>query len=86
VVNYPASTLLLTSVRRINSDSLKFSGNLCIREVTKSISFFAHCKNGTFKTRFIFNRHDWNIAYKGSWVNKTLVDSDVELTIELVMQ
>lgn len=83
VVHYPISTLKLTRVQKIKNDSLKISGNLKIREVTKNIEFYAYHKNGKFRTNFRFNRLDWNIAYEGSWADKTLVDKDVELTIEI---
>lgn len=84
VTNYPLSTLELTSVHQTKNDSLKVSGNLTIREVTKNIEFFAHQKGGNFKTTFIFDRLDWNIAYEGGWADKTFVDKDVELAIEIV--
>jgi polyisoprenoid-binding protein YceI len=83
VVNYPISTMKLTNVQKIKNDSLKISGNLTIREVTKNIEFFAYHKDGMFRANFTFNRLDWNIAYEGSWADKTLVDKDVELTIEI---
>lgn len=86
VKHYPLSTLEFTSVHRIKNDSLKISGNLTIREVTKNIDFFAHQKDGNFKTIFTFNRLDWNIAYEGSWADKTLVDKNVELTIRIVKE
>lgn len=86
VAHYPTSTLKLTNVQKAKNDSLKISGNLTIRKVTKNIEFFAHHKNGVFKANFTFNRLDWNIAYEGSWADKTLVDKDVELTIEIVIE
>lgn len=86
VINFPFSTLELTSVHQTENDSLKVSGNLTIREVTKNIEFFAHQKGGNFVTIFTFNRLDWNIAYEGSWADKTLVDKEVELTIEIVVE
>ena len=86
VTHYPTSTLELTTVQKTKNDSLKISGNLTIREVTKNIEFFAYQKGGNFKTIFTLNRIDWNIAYEGSWADKTLVDKDVELTIEIVME
>lgn len=86
VTNYPLSILELTSVHQTKNDSLKISGNLTIREVTKNVEFFAHQKGGNFRTNFTFNRLDWNIAYEGSWADKTLVDKDVELTIKIVTE
>lgn len=52
VIHYPTSTLELTKVQKTKNDSLKISGNLQIREVTKNIEFFAHQKGGNFKTIF----------------------------------
>lgn len=86
VTHYPISILELTKVQKTKNDSLKISGNLTIREVTKNIEFFAHQKDGSFKTIFTFNRLDWNIAYEGSWADKTLVDKDVELTIQIMIE
>lgn len=86
VIHYPLSTLELTSVQQLENDSLKISGNLSIREITKNIEFFAHQKKDIFNTQFTFNRLDWNIAYEGSWADKTLVDKEVELTIEILMK
>jgi polyisoprenoid-binding protein YceI len=84
VAYYPLATLELTGVHQTKNDSLEVSGNLTIREVTKNIIFFAHQKGGNLKTIFTFNRLDWNIAYEGSWADKTLVDKEVELTIEIL--
>ncbi len=86
VALYPISTLELTNVQKISNDSLKISGNLTIREVTKNIEFSAYNICNVFRTSFAFNRLDWNIAYEGSWADKTLVDKDVELKIEIVME
>ena len=86
VVQHPISTLELTSVQKTKTDSLKISGNLTIREITKNIEFFAYHKDNIFKTSFTFNRLDWNIAYEGSWADKTLVDKDVELTIKITTE
>jgi hypothetical protein len=85
VRHYPVSTLELTSIKKMKNDSLKVSGNLTIRGVTKNIEFFAHQKGDNFVTTFTFNRLDWNIAYEGSWADKTLVDKEVELTIEIMV-
>ncbi len=83
VVQYPTATLRLTNVQKIKNDSLKISGNLTIREVTKNIQFYGYHKRGMVRTNFKFNRLDWNIAYEGSWADKTLIDKDVELIIEI---
>jgi len=86
VTHYPTAAIELTKTQKTNNDSLKISGNLTIRDVTKNIEFLAHQKDHIFRTNFTFNRFDWNIAYEGSWADKTLVDKDVELTIKIVTQ
>lgn len=86
IAAYPKSLLELTNIHKVGSDSLRISGNFSIREVTKNIEFFAHQKNSIFRANFTFNRFDWNIAYKGSWADKTLVDKDVELIIEIIAE
>jgi hypothetical protein len=86
VTHYPISKLELTKVNKMKNDSLEISGNLTIREVTKNIKFFARKKGNKFRTIFTFNRLDWNIAFEGSWADKTLVDKDVELKIEIMTQ
>lgn len=85
VAHYPQSTLEIKSVEKLNSGLLKISGNLSIREVKKNIEFFAQQNNKYFSTRFALNRLDWNIAYKGSWADKTLVDKEIELKINIAL-
>lgn len=86
VAHYRSATMKFVSVHKITKDSLKISGNLQIREMTKSIEFLAYFKDSMFSTKFTFNRLDWNIAYQGSWADKTLVDKEVELAIEIFME
>src|SRR5690606_35882347 len=79
VDRYPESTLEITNVDASAIDSLRLSANLTIRDISKSIIFYAHRHDNSFTTRFSFNRLDWNIAYEGSWAARTLVDKEVEL-------
>lgn len=85
VASFPESTFEITNVRESNNDSLKISGNLTIREITKNIEFIAQRKNNLFSTNFTFNRFDWNIAYQGSWADKNLIDKYVYLNINISM-
>jgi polyisoprenoid-binding protein YceI len=86
VADFPVATLTMTKVHRISEDRLECSGNLSIREITKNITFEARHQGRRFSTIFKFNRFDWKIAYQGSWADKTLVDKEVELSIEVVIQ
>jgi polyisoprenoid-binding protein YceI len=71
-------------MNKVGSNSIKVTGNLIIRDIKKTIVFTAYIGNGNFKTRFTFDRIQWNIACEGSWANKTLIDKDIELDIEVI--
>lgn len=86
VENYSIAKFEITNLENITDDSLKVSGNLTIKEITKNITFLAEKKQKAFTTKFTFDRFQWNIAYEGSWVDKTLVDKDIELTIKLTTE
>lgn len=82
---YPVATLVLTGIEKTTNDRLKISGDFTIKDVTKNITFFAQQKGNSIFSKFTFNRLDWKVAYTGSWADKTLVDNDIELAIELVL-
>lgn len=86
VESYPISKFTITKIENLQNDSISVSGNLTIKDVTKNIEFKAETKEKDFLTKFTFDRFQWNIAYEGSWADKTLVDRDVELTINLKMK
>lgn len=79
---FPTSTFEITNIMQMASDSLKVSGNLTVKDVTKNIEFSAAYKDNIFSTTFTFDRFQWNIAFKGI-TNKTMVDKDIEMKIEL---
>ncbi len=83
---YPTSEFTITEINDLTNDSILVSGNLTIKEITKSIKFKAKNKEKEFSTKFTFDRFEWNIAYEGSWADKTLVDSDIELIINLKIE
>lgn len=78
---YPTSEFTITGINDLVNDSVLVSGNLTIKEITKSIKFKAMSKEKEFSTKFKFDRFEWNIAYEGNWADKTLVDKDIELLI-----
>ncbi len=81
--SFSTSSFEITNIDE-GSGSIKVTGNLMIRDIKKTIVFTAYLENGNFKTRFTFDRIQWNIAYEGSWANKTLIDKDIELAIEII--
>jgi polyisoprenoid-binding protein YceI len=83
---YPSSEFTITKINDLANDSILVSGNLTIKDITKSITFKAKSKDQVFSTKFTFDRFEWNIAYEGNWADKTLVDKDIELTIKLKIE
>lgn len=85
VDNFPISVFEITGVEKLSTENLQISGNLTICGITKNITFSANQKGNSISTRFLIDRFDWNIAYEGSWADRTLVDRNIEFRIELVL-
>ena len=83
---YPTSEFTITEIENLTDDSTMVSGNLTIKDITKNISFKAKSSEKKFSSKFTFDRFEWNIAYEGSWADKTLVDKDIQLTINLKIE
>jgi len=83
VEKYPTASFEITNIKKLTTDSLKVSGNLTLKGITKNIGFSALNKDKVFSAKFTFDRFQWNIAYEGIWADKTFVDKDIELKIEL---
>lgn len=62
-------------------------GNLTIKDVRKQIEIKADLamdnKNITLLSSFEIDRFNWNVGYTGSWADKTLVDKEVKITVDL---
>lgn len=88
-IEYPYSRFEITKVQYLEGSNIQLSGNLTIKYVTKSISIpvvahFSDEKIKQFMTKFKFDRFAWNIGIDGSWLEKRLVDKDIELNIVIV--
>lgn len=86
VETYPTSSFTITNIEQITNDSLKISGNFTLKNITKNITFNAYMVQKEFSAAFTFDRFQWNIAYKGSWIDKTFVDKDIELRLKLLLK
>lgn len=84
VEKHPTAEFQITNINRATADSLKVAGNLTLKDITKHIEFLANYENDTFTTKFTINRFEWDIAYTGSWSDRTLVDKDIEMNITLL--
>lgn len=83
VENYPHAQFTITQIQWLSPDSIQVTGNLTIKDITNVITFNARPEKNTFSTRFPIDRFRWNIAYEGSWADRTLVDREIELSILL---
>jgi len=83
VEKFPISELQMMSIKQITLDSLWITGNLTLKDITKRVEFGAKYQSKSFETKFTIDRFQWNIAYEGNFADKTLVDKDIELTIQL---
>ena len=86
VKKFPTSKLQISNIKQITSDSLLVSANLTLKDITKNIEFLAMYQNYTFSTKFTIDRFEWNIAYTGSWADRTFVDKDIEMKIMLLIK
>jgi polyisoprenoid-binding protein YceI len=85
VDNFPTSEFEITEIKIHSSENLEVSGNLTIRGITKNITFSTIQRGNTISTQFLIDRFDWNIAYEGSWADRTFVDRNIEFRIDLVL-
>ena len=80
---YPKAGFDFTSIENTDRDSIRVKGNLTIKQITHAIEFTAVYSEKIFETNLVFDRFKWNIGYKGSIADKTLVDKEIELKIRL---
>lgn len=83
VKRHPKAHLRITSVRPFSEESLEFTGQLTIRGITKDVQFTGEFSNNHLKAALHFDRFRWNVAYQGSWVNRSLIDREVELKVDI---
>ncbi|WP_394331074.1 YceI family protein [Algoriphagus resistens] len=72
--------LRIRSAKRAQEIKILLTGSLTIKGITNPISFVAE-KVGMnhFKTHLELKRFLWDIAYSGSWIDRTLVDRGIIL-------
>lgn len=86
VDKYPVSKFTLLEIHRVSPTGLLLRGNLEIKGITKEISFEASQHRDQVLAKFSIDRFAWNIAFEGSWADRTLVDRDIEIQVELLLQ
>lgn len=85
VDKHPISHLSIGSAQQAQDNKILLTGSLTIKGITNPISFVVE-KVGMnhFKTELELDRFEWDIAYSGSWIDRTLVDRVIILRVELL--
>ncbi|MEQ9278502.1 MAG: YceI family protein [Balneola sp.] len=88
VEKYPEAKFLIVKVLKKEKQNITVEGELSIRDVKDRITVLLEVSPGKSKIRSIssklkFDRFNWNIGYKGSWADRTLVDKEIEITLLL---
>lgn len=85
VAKYPVSFLNFLSIEKSQNNNLLVNASLTIKGISNPVSFeVENVGKNHFQTRLQIDRFDWDIAYSGSWVDRTLVDREIDLRVELV--
>jgi len=88
VEKYPEAKFLIIKVLKKEKQNITVEGELSIRDVKDRITVLLEVSQDKTKIRSIssklkFDRFNWNIGYKGSWADRTLVDKEIEITLLL---
>jgi polyisoprenoid-binding protein YceI len=96
VEKYPTAEFNITDTRSIEENSIKVTGDLTIRDVSRPISFTALQDQEddsvlTFQAIISINRFDWNISYQGGYLERlssildnNLVDEEIVISVQIV--
>ena len=85
VMSFPISTFDIRQIEYTSDNTLRVNGYLTIKNITNPISMIAIQQDNTFKSVLRFDRFDYNISYEGNWIEKTLVDREVELSVAIYL-
>jgi polyisoprenoid-binding protein YceI len=83
VRRFPVSRFTLQKVGVTSEQRLILTGLLEIKGISKPISFEGYKEGEEISANFSIDRFDWNIAYTGSWADRTLVDRQIEFRVKL---
>ena len=84
VDKYPYSNFQITKVEPTLNGKFQISGLLDLKGITNPVLFEAEqISEDRFSASLEIDRF-WDIAYSGSWIDRTLVGREIQLWIELV--
>ena len=85
VDKYPYSNFQITKVEPTLNGKFQISGLLDLKGITNPVLFEAKQNSeDRFSASLEIDRFDWDIAYSGNWIDRTLVDREIQLRIEIV--
>jgi len=84
VDNFPIASFEWTECSLVGENVWNIRGKLKIKEISKPLQLTVQRKGNILEGEFQINRFDWDIAYRGSWVDRTLVDPDILFRVELI--
>lgn len=88
VTNHPTSTLSFTSVKEIESGKYSVTGDLTIKNITKSITFELSLTAGQATTTLTVDRTKYDIKYASGSFFDNLGDKTIEdnFTLDIVLK
>ncbi len=91
VEEFPEAKLSILKVLNSTEQQFIAEGELSIRDVTDKISVVLEITTQSSEIKAIsstikFDRFNWNVGYTGSWIDRTLVDKEIEINIVIVPQ
>lgn len=84
VETFPEAKLVITESTAKNG-ILNLGGDLTIKGQTHPISFEASKTKYGYTSTLEIDRFKWDVAYTGSWANRTLVDQMIEFNIQITV-
>lgn len=86
VDKYPKAYFKLQKFQPIKDQTWLATGLLEIKGIAKNVEIEVHQTDDGWSTELSIDRFDWNIAYEGSWADRTLVDREILLQVKLKLQ
>jgi polyisoprenoid-binding protein YceI len=86
---FPVAIFRITAVTYQKGKISGVAGNLQIKGITRKIKISGEScclpqPGYPFFTRFTINRFDWNIGSERSWLEKKLVDKEIQIQVGIV--
>jgi polyisoprenoid-binding protein YceI len=91
VEEFPEAKFSILKVLNSTEQQFIAEGELSIRDVTDKIRVVLEITTQGSEIKAIsstikFDRFNWNVGYTGSWIDRTLVDKEIEINIVIVPQ